>query len=420
MSMLIVLKNRKSLLSIWDFLKGKREVRFINYLMEINTLKVECYSSQQQKSLMLCLNSHYNDYIEDISFDLALTPNGFSEFASDSKSLGAYKSMYYPLAWNIRLVTSNYETFKYSTGKNITIGIIDSGIDFQHPDLAHNISSLGGSFISNDDNHYDSLGHGTMIAGIIAANGDLVGIGPDIKLASYKVFDEGNAYSSAVIKAIIQAVNDHVDIINISLSTWKSVNENAIIKAYRRAFKYAEDNNVLVVASSGNEGVDLTPPTNSKEQHGIMIHMPSGFQNVITVGATTISNCYAPYSNYGSNITISAPGGDLVVTDNMVDLKRFIVTTFPTTIPQSKLSREMGLKKGFTPMIGTSLASSHVAAALGVLKSYYLNQYGREPRISTLKKALVKGSIPLQSSQPNCYGVGIVNLSNSLRLLQKM
>ncbi|MBI3842432.1 MAG: S8 family serine peptidase, partial [Thaumarchaeota archaeon] len=108
------------------------------------------------------------------------------------------------------------------TGNNVKIGVIDTGIDYTHPDLlgfGNNGKVVGGyDFVDNDEQPMDTNGHGTEVAGIIAANGKLMGIAPNAKLFAYRVSADGESVSSDyIIKAIHKAIADKVNIINISL-----------------------------------------------------------------------------------------------------------------------------------------------------------------------------------------------------------
>lgn len=131
----------------------------------------------------------------------------------------------------MKQVTNNGESYKLFSGtKNVTVGIIDSGLDINHLDLKDNVVQGSknlvpkGGFRGKEIEETgelnlltDKLGHGTHVAGQIAANGNLKGIAPGIGIKSYRVFGEQNADSLWIIKAIIEAAKDDVDVINISL-----------------------------------------------------------------------------------------------------------------------------------------------------------------------------------------------------------
>jgi len=154
-------------------------------------------------------------------------------------------------------------------GNGIVVSIIDTGIDLNHPDLEGQI--IGGyDFVDNDEIPEDSNGHGTQVAGIIAANGNLKGIAPNSKILMYKVSEDGESVpSNLIIKAIEKSIEDDADIINISLGINQT--NTKIDQAVNKAVK----NNIFVVTAAGNFGPELST-----------IGSPGINPNAITVGAT--------------------------------------------------------------------------------------------------------------------------------------
>ena len=154
-------------------------------------------------------------------------------------------------------------------GSGIVVSIIDTGIDLNHPDLEGKI--IGGyDFVDNDEMPEDTNGHGTQVAGIIAANGNLKGIAPNSKILMYKVSEDGESVPShLIIKAIEKSIEDGADIINISLGINQT--NTKIDQAVNKAVK----NNIFVVTAAGNFGPELNT-----------IGSPGINPNAITVGAT--------------------------------------------------------------------------------------------------------------------------------------
>ncbi len=154
-------------------------------------------------------------------------------------------------------------------GSGIVVSIIDTGIDLSHPDLEGKI--IGGyDFVDNDEMPEDTNGHGTQVAGIIAANGNLKGIAPNSKILMYKVSEDGESVPShLIIKAIEKSIEDGADIINISLGINQT--NTKIDQAVNKAIR----NNIFVVTAAGNFGPELNT-----------IGSPGINPNAITVGAT--------------------------------------------------------------------------------------------------------------------------------------
>jgi minor extracellular serine protease Vpr len=159
-------------------------------------------------------------------------------------------------------------------GNGIKVAVIDTGVDYNHPDISgfgSNGKVVGGyDFVENDETPEDTNGHGTEVAGIIAANGNLKGIAPEAKILAYRVSDTGDSVSSdLIVKAIQKAVEDKADIINLSLGV------NRTNDKIEDAINYAVKKGIVVVAAAGNSGPDFRT-----------IGSPGKDPNAITVGAT--------------------------------------------------------------------------------------------------------------------------------------
>ena len=158
-------------------------------------------------------------------------------------------------------------------GTGIKIAVIDTGVDFNHPDLLGWIDGkvVGGyNFIQEGEPPLDKDGHGTQVAGVIAADGQAKGVAPKAKILAYKVSEDGEGVSSELItRAINKAIDDGADIINISLGLNKT---NAKIE---RAITSAVEKGMFVVVAAGNDGPDFKT-----------IGSPGRNLGAVTVGAT--------------------------------------------------------------------------------------------------------------------------------------
>ncbi|MFD0698782.1 S8 family peptidase [Paenibacillus sp. GCM10027628] len=185
------------------------------------------------------------------------------------------------------------EAWGKSVGQSVRIGVIDTGIDYNHPDLrtsiARGVNLLNRSMLPFDDN-----GHGTHIAGTIAAAGrhmGIVGVAPRSIIHPVKAFDyNGSAYVSDIIAGIDWCVQNDLDVINMSfgMKTYNRSLEQAVMNAYYKG--------KVIVASSGNDGKRKT------------VDYPARFPQVISVGAMTRLGKIAPFSNRGKQIDVYAPG----------------------------------------------------------------------------------------------------------------
>lgn len=232
------------------------------------------------------------------------------------------------------------------TGKNVTIAIIDSGIDYTHPDLGNctNTSHLAGNckvlpgydYVNNDADALDDEGHGTHVAGIAGANGSAKGVAPDATLIAYKVLDSaGWAYASDVIAAIENASAAGYDIISLSLGG----NGNAD-DAMSTAVDAAVNAGSVVVIAAGNSG-----PAAST------IGSPGTARLAVTVGNTDKSDALHSTSSRGPN-----PG--------TLEIKPEL------TAPGEDIS-STALGGGNTSMDGTSMSAPHVSGAAALIKQLH-------------------------------------------------
>ncbi len=178
------------------------------------------------------------------------------------------------LSKSIQLVGVQIPRQQGLDGQGVKIGIIDTGVDFDHPDLLGYGKSgrvVGGyDYVNTDKKPNDTNGHGTEVAGIIGANGSFSGMAPKSQLFSYKVSSTGESVSSDyIIQAISRAIEDKMNVINISLGVNKTNDE------LENAVDGAVDKGIVVVTAAGNNGPDDRT-----------IGSPGRDYNVITVGAS--------------------------------------------------------------------------------------------------------------------------------------
>ncbi|HJR58374.1 MAG TPA: S8 family serine peptidase [Vicinamibacterales bacterium] len=239
------------------------------------------------------------------------------------------------------------EAWEISKGsRQIKVGIIDSGLDYTHPDLAANY--LGGyNFIDGNTDPMDVHGHGTHVAGTIgAALGNLtgspgaaegvVGVAPEVSLLSYKVCRlDGTCDDFAIQNAIAQAIVDGAKVINMSLG------ETAFSQSLNQAVQDAWAENVVIVAGAGNNGTTVS-------------FYPAAFDNVVSVAAFDEDHRRASFSNYGWP-KISAPGN-------------VIMSTYPMAACAGSVPVP-GDTGCYNWLSGTSMATPHVAGAAALVWS---------------------------------------------------
>ena len=254
------------------------------------------------------------------------------------------------IPWGIREIKAP-AVWNRSSGAKVKIAIIDTGIDYTHPDLRH--ATAGG--INLVDPHrppMDDNGHGTHIAGTIAATSMLsgvLGVAPDAQVYAVKAFDRnGTAYVSDIVSGVQWSIENHMDVINMSfgMKTPHKALEEALRAAYRMG--------TVVVASSGNEGKVGE------------IDYPARYRNVIAVGATAKHNKMAAFSNRGKRIDIYAPGYKVISTWLNGYYQELSGTSMATSHVSGVIALILSVKPGLSPlMVKRSLIHSSTAVTMG-------------------------------------------------------
>lgn len=251
-------------------------------------------------------------------------------------------------------------TWDTTTGRGVKIAIIDTGISKKHLDL---IVSGGINLVGTSSNRKweDDNGHGTHVAGIIAARNNtigVIGVATDAELYAVKVLDSyGSGSISDAIEGIDWAVQNNMDIISMSLGT------DTYSQAFADASANAYNSSILLVAAAGNSRDD--------------VQYPAKFDSVIAVSAIDSNNIAPAWSADGSEVELAAPGADIYST---------------------------WLGGGYTAMSGTSMAAPFVSGAAALIMQ---NNQGISP--SKVRAMLTNNSIDLGvPGKDNVYGFGLV------------
>ncbi|WP_230739495.1 S8 family peptidase [Methanooceanicella nereidis] len=264
------------------------------------------------------------------------------------------------LPWGINRIGSTV-AWTASTGAGVKVAVIDTGIDYDHPDLSGNVQG-GYSCVSYTGDYKDDNGHGTHVAGIVAArNNDIgvVGVAPDAWLYGVKALNKkGSGYTSDVIEGIDWSVANGMQVITMSLGSAYEV------QALHDAVDNAYANGIVVIAAAGND-------------YGGPINYPAAYDTVIAVTATDQYDAAASFSNAGPEAELAAPG----------------VSIYST------------YKSGtYAIMSGTSMSTPHVAGAAALLIADGITS-PEDVRIALRSTAEDLG---LSGPDPY-YGYGLVN-----------
>lgn len=303
------------------------------------------------------------------------------------KSYDMINDKYKDLLWGIRLLRleNAWSYLDENKMNKIKIAIIDSGIDLHHEDINRSNVIEGYNFIDNNDDVSDSYGHGTAVAGIIAAQKNnligIAGVASGVKLYPLKVINDlGKANIKNTLNAIEWAINKKVDIINISLgyhnSFWGEDDLNLVNREIE-IINEATINDIIIVASVGNNcGGTMDNPA-----------AIAGVLNVASYGIVNWTNDFydCKYNSKTNQYTIYAPGLGIY-----------------TTLP----GNQYGYKNG------TSFATAFVTGAIALLKAYAPQANSR----------MIKDAIYLGADNYSCKNknIKIVNVDKSIECINDL
>jgi thermitase len=276
---------------------------------------------------------------------------------------------YLPYQWNLPAIATEDAWTINRGSKNIKIAVVDTGVDLHHPDLVNRLDK-GYNAIDDTDNPDDDNGHGTHVAGIIAAdtnNGEgVAGItwyNPIIPIKALGA--DGSGGSLAIAKGIIWATDHGAEVINLSLGNYQGS------ELMKKAIKYAQDKNVVIISAAGNDN------TNQPS-------FPAAYPGVIGVAAVDAHGNRAAFSNYGDYIDVAAPGVDI-----------------PSTYFQGQ----------YAALSGTSMAAPHVTALAALIRSV-------KPDLKNTEVADIITRTTQKTGQPMpdpYYGNGIIDNVKALQ-----
>ncbi len=275
------------------------------------------------------------------------------------------------MPWNIRQINADKVQAANTNGTGIRVAVIDTGIDYTHPDLA-GVYAGGYNVLTGTGDPMDDNGHGTHCSGILAATGSSKGIygtAPGISLYGVKVLSaKGEGNMSDVIQGIFWAKNNSMQVASMSLGGSDDS------QALHDAVDDAAAHGVLIIAAAGNSGV--------ASGIGDTMGYPGKYDSVLAVAAVNKYHHRASWSSTGSNLSVSAPG---------VNIR--------STIPGA----------GYATYSGTSMATPHVAGVAALVYSAHpdwTNQQVRQQIEST--------ATPLGNSW--FYGAGLVNATAAVNV----
>jgi thermitase len=254
--------------------------------------------------------------------------------------------------WALRKVGALCAWDRTTGSAEVIVAIVDSGVDPTHPDLVDRLRTDGYDFVDDDSDPRDENGHGTHVAGIVAAvlnnNEGVAGLAPDVTILPVRVMDvRGRGSDRAIARGIRFSADKGAKVINLSLGATLTLNADEPSALVNDAIIYAQQQGALVVVAAGNDAVPLP--------NAIAVDNP----DVLVVAATDERDRKAPFSNSGPWVAVSAPGVHILST----------MPTYEVFLTSDRLPPDERFRRNYDYMSGTSQATPYVAALAALLFS---------------------------------------------------
>ncbi len=288
--------------------------------------------------------------------------------SGDSEGVQAIRDY---ITCGLRIIYATY-AWRYSTGAGVRVAVVDTGITPRHPDLR---VYGGASFVPGVGSWADDHGHGTHVAGTIAArrnNRGVVGVAPFARLYGVKVLNSaGSGRTSSIIAGLLWCARMRMHVVNLSLgSRFNRHDPRQYSRAYERAGRLLRRRGILAVAAAGN----------SNEPVGNPARCPS----FMAVSAVDCARRRASFSCFGPQVEVAAPGVGTW-------------STYPRT--------------GYRKLSGTSMATPHVAGVAALIKRRHPSWPGDALRVRMWRTATDLGV----AGRDYAYGFGLVNAYRAVR-----
>ncbi|MFA4982529.1 MAG: S8 family serine peptidase [Candidatus Omnitrophota bacterium] len=296
---------------------------------------------------------------------IQMVPNDPYYYSSGSWGQG------YDDLWGIKKIKCE-EVWDAAQGEGVVVAVIDTGVDYTHPDLAGNIWTnpgeipdnsvdddgngyiddvCGWDFAYDDSDPMDRYGHGSHCAGTIAAVGNndigVIGVAPKAKIMALKGLDNGGSGSYGhLAECIVYAADNGASILS---NSWGAPGTSRLLTD---AFRYANDKGCVCIAAAGNSDSD------------IKWHVPANIDTVIAVAASDENDERCVFSNWGDKV-VAAPGGGL--NDGTISIYNILSTISDYTVIGQQAKKELKISSGYMRFAGTSMACPHVAGIAALI-----------------------------------------------------
>jgi lantibiotic leader peptide-processing serine protease len=384
--------------------------------------------------------------------------------------------------WDMRAIhATSAESYAVNQGRGARIGDIDTGIDLTNSDIMPNVDVAASCVFlyadtptanpaeqvtrgdcSNKAALQDLAGHGTHTAGTIAApiNGvGVSGVAPQATVVVLKAgTEQGYFFTQSVVDALRYAGDQHLDAVNMSFfaDPWlfncrNDAEQRAIIRAISAAARYAQQRGVVLIASAGNEGIDLNHPVSdeispdfppdaavTRPVNNSCVVLPEEIAGVVVVSATGAENLLSWYSSYGNLTDITAPGGSRFQTPTFDPNRGRVLSTYSSTAGDLGLEAALGRLvqdasgNYYAWLNGTSMAAPHAAGVVALIRAAHPGM--SQGAVAALLRSTATGQpcpaeldpgveffgAPVQvcrggSGNNNFYGKGLLNALTAAR-----
>lgn len=414
------MKERQKEILAWSLHEGLDDMYLIHLEPKPNMLFdwIDSMQGKVKESRCNKILAMLTELQTDPDVDFA-EPNykyNLDNFAADTASAQS-QSLWgfdYQALWGIEEIQAN-QVWNESQGQGVVVAVIDSGVNYNHPDLWNNIwvnpsvvadrnrdgrrnlsdldsnsnrkievhellpDAIGHDFADGDTAPMDdAIGHGTHVAGIIAAESSngigVVGVAPRAQIMPLRIFNSrGQTSTTILIKALLYAAKKGADLANLSLTG------SSYSQALARTIKVVSKK-MIVVAAAGNEGRDISGVNTST------IASPAGIDGVISVASMTNTRTRSRFSNHGFNVDFAAPGSSRFGSANILS----------TDITSS----------GYNLRAGTSMAAPYVTGAVALLLS-------KNPNLKYDEVVNRLGQNALSINDDRYLGAGVPQLAES-------
>ena len=348
-----------------------------------------------------------NPHITSVELDATITT---LEPVAAAESTGEYE---YDNAWGVVHIGAKPVHDAGIWGQGVRVAVVDTGIDYVHDqppaleppvvDPEFNASYRGGyDFVNDDADPMDDNGHGTHVAGTLAAERNwylVVGVAPRVDLYALKILAaDGSGYESDLILALQWAVDHDMDVVNMSLGT------HDVVSALQAAVESAAAAGLLMVAASGNT------VTFQEVWYGCAVTYPGAYPQVLATTFTNPNNALTGYSCTGPEVDFASPG------DNIFS---------PVPIG----SCQNCSPNGYLPLSGTSMASPHLAGTVALLLGAGIADSGTPGLFDDVRSRLCAtanvgygvqtafGSTPIPTTDPRYpkyFGCGVIDAEEAV------